>query len=287
VQDVRDAALGQRRALLDAEPVLLVDDRDREVGEPDLLLDQRVGADRDLRLSAGDPRSRGRVLLRGQGAREQHERDVELGADPLDRQEVLLGERLGRRHQRALPAGLDRTQQRVERHDRLPGADVALEQPRHGRRAGEVGVDLRDRPLLVLRQLERQRRPVAGDELARRRQRRGDAGLPLGRSSRQGQLEDEQLVERESPPTLLRLVERARSVEGDERVAAERQPLPLLQRRGERVRAVGGERQRRLEEVAELPRRELLAGGVDGRVVRGRGAAVQVVGPDREPVAVR
>ena len=47
VQDVRRAALGERRALLDAEAVLLVDDRDGEVGELDLLLDQRVRADGD------------------------------------------------------------------------------------------------------------------------------------------------------------------------------------------------------------------------------------------------
>ncbi len=40
----------ERLALLDAEAVLLVDDRDREVGEHDPALDQRVRADRDLGL---------------------------------------------------------------------------------------------------------------------------------------------------------------------------------------------------------------------------------------------
>ena len=80
---------------------------------------------------------------------------------PLDREEVLLGERLGRRHQRALAARLDRAQERVERDDRLAGADVALEQALHRRRAREVGVDLGDRLLLVLGQLERQRGAVA------------------------------------------------------------------------------------------------------------------------------
>ena len=38
----------ERRALLDAEAVLLVDDRDREVAELDALLDQRVRADDDV-----------------------------------------------------------------------------------------------------------------------------------------------------------------------------------------------------------------------------------------------
>ena len=59
--------------------------------------------------------------------------DAELHADALDREEVLLRERLGRRHQRALAAGLDRPQERVERDDRLARADVALQQPLHRR----------------------------------------------------------------------------------------------------------------------------------------------------------
>ena len=49
VQDVRRAALRQRAPLLDAEAVLLVDDGDRELGQVDALLDQRVRADHDLR----------------------------------------------------------------------------------------------------------------------------------------------------------------------------------------------------------------------------------------------
>jgi len=47
---VRPAArrfLAQRVTLLDAEPVLLVDDDQSEVGEPDVLLEQRVRADHD------------------------------------------------------------------------------------------------------------------------------------------------------------------------------------------------------------------------------------------------
>ena len=40
------------RALLDAEPMLLVDDGDRDVAQVDALLDQRVRADEDLRSVA-------------------------------------------------------------------------------------------------------------------------------------------------------------------------------------------------------------------------------------------
>ncbi len=76
---------------------------------------------------------------------------------------MLLSERLGRCHQRALAAALDRAQQRVERDRGLPRADVALEQPLHRHAAREVGVDLGDRPLLVLGEGERERGAVAGD----------------------------------------------------------------------------------------------------------------------------
>ena len=41
------ALAAQRVPLLDAEPVLLVDHHQAEVGELDLLLEQRVGADHD------------------------------------------------------------------------------------------------------------------------------------------------------------------------------------------------------------------------------------------------
>ena len=65
VEDVRAAPLGERRALLDAEAVLLVDDGDGEVAEADLLLDQRVRADGDLHVARGDQLADVRVLLRG------------------------------------------------------------------------------------------------------------------------------------------------------------------------------------------------------------------------------
>ena len=62
-------------------------------------------------------------------AREQRAGDPELAADRLDRQEVLLGKRLGRGHQRALSPVLDCAKQRVERDHGLSGANVALQEP--------------------------------------------------------------------------------------------------------------------------------------------------------------
>ena len=45
------AAPAQGVALLDAEPVLLVDDHEPQLGEPDPVLDQRVRADDDPGLA--------------------------------------------------------------------------------------------------------------------------------------------------------------------------------------------------------------------------------------------
>ncbi len=73
-----------------------------------------------------------------------------------------------------------------------------------------------------------------------------------------------------------------------ERVVPERQPLLRLQRRRQRVGKGGCERERRLDQLAELLRRDLLARRVDGREVRGRVRLLaEVVALDREPVAGR
>ena len=200
VQHVRRAILGERGSLLDAEAVLLVDDGDRQICELDVALDQRVRADCDLRDTVRDLVP---DLLRADRAGEQHAAHAELRAERLERQEVLLGERLRRRHQRALPARLDRPQQRVERDDGLAGADVALQQALHRRRLRQVEVDLGDRALLVLGQLRtaarrgsgRSARPAARATARRRRSSRSRATISWS---------VDELVEREPPPGLPR-----------------------------------------------------------------------------------
>ena len=52
---------------------------------------------------------------------------------------MLLGEHLGRRHERALVPALHRGEQGGDGDDGLAGADVALQQPVHRVGAGEVG----------------------------------------------------------------------------------------------------------------------------------------------------
>ena len=199
--------------------------------------------------------------------------------------EVLLGERLGRRHQRALAARLDGAEQRVQRHDRLPRADVALEQALHRPLVAEVGVELRDRPLLVAREPERQRRPVALDQRAGSAQRPRAQLFAPPTAAEQADLEREQLVERQAAAAELSLGRRARTVQGPERVCEQREPPPRLHVRRDRIGPVAGTRQHGRDHLAKLLDRDLLARRVDGREIRGLGHPVQVVRLDGELAA--
>ncbi len=69
---------------------------------------------------------------------------------------MLRSENFSRRHQRHLVAIFDHDRGGLERHDRFPAADVALEQPVHRKRLFEVACDFRQHALLRRRRLERQ-----------------------------------------------------------------------------------------------------------------------------------
>ena len=110
------------------------------------------------------------VVLDGTG--QQRDRDAELRADRVDCQEVLLGQRLGRRHQRAALPCLHGPQERVERDHGLARPNVPLQEALHRALGGQVRVDLGDRALLARRQLEREDLAVARHELAGLAERR-------------------------------------------------------------------------------------------------------------------
>ena len=84
-----------------------------------------------------------------------------------DRACVLARQHLGRRHDRGLVTGPDRDQTRVQRHERLAGADVALQQQVHRRGTRHRRADLVHRPPLRLRRLERHGRRAAPGRAAR------------------------------------------------------------------------------------------------------------------------
>ena len=140
----------EQRALLDTEAVLLVDDREPEVRELRVAVEQRVRADEDVDLARVEPGGDAAALGRGRAVRQQRDahgpvgeqralgRDGQPVEQPQRTEVVLFGEHLGRRHERALVAALHRDEQRGERDDGLARTDVALQQPVHRRGAGEV-----------------------------------------------------------------------------------------------------------------------------------------------------
>ncbi len=155
-----DGLGAQRGALLDAEAVLLVDDDHAEAGEVDRVLDQRVGADHDVDRSVGQPDQHVLAVRSGDPVGEQLDpqrpvaeqvagiRNADAGEQGTDAGGMLLGEHLGRRHQRRLVAALDGDHHRVDGDDGLARADVALQQPVHRMRRRQVVFDLGDRSLL-------------------------------------------------------------------------------------------------------------------------------------------
>src|ERR1051325_11912482 len=67
---------------------------------------------------------------------------------------MLRGENLGRRHERRLVSALDSNDRRLEGHDGLARADVALQQTAHRDRLAHVVDDLLQDLLLCSRRME-------------------------------------------------------------------------------------------------------------------------------------
>ena len=284
---MRASPLDERGSLTHAEAVLLVDHGHGEVSEVDLLLDQRVRSDDERRVARCDQLAHRSTLARTQRAREQRDPHAERRAELVDREEVLLGERLGRSHERPLPSGFDRAQERMEGHDRLPRAHLALQEALHRGRALEVGVDLRDRALLVERQRERERRAIAVDQLTGLGQGIGGGSSTRSSRARQGDLQHEQLLEREPHASGLGLVERAWPVQGNQGVGAQRKTFAREERRRQRLPGIAHEWKRLRAKLAQLLLRDVLARGVHGREVGSLDLALEVVRRDGEAELVR
>jgi hypothetical protein len=190
-QHVGGLALGlEPRALRDAEAVLLVDHHQAELAELDGFLHERVRAHDAADLAGGHggpPRGALAALQRRGQQRDRHAKRLE---QPRERHDVLLGQDLGRGHDRGLVARFDGGQGGERGDDRLAGADVALEQPVHrvGRR--HVAADLVPHALLRAGERPRQRRAQLLDERAGRAER--DALRACGPRAQDGQAELQQ-----------------------------------------------------------------------------------------------
>ena len=248
----------QRQPLCDAEAVLLVDDRETEAREAHLLFDHRVRADDEPGFARRDLREHRVARLALAAAGQPGNGDAERREPADELLQMLLGQDLGRRHQRALPAGVDRARGGERGDDGLARADVALQQAVHRHAAAEVGVDLGADAALRARELERQRATQGLVQLAvRRRERRRALALALALGEQLRELLRQQLVELEALPRGMRSVlERGRGEAGrrlvqmGERFAQGRQP----------ARHDAG-RQVLVEVGARAPRRDRLAQG--------------------------
>ena len=103
------------------------------------------------------------------------DRDAQAGAlgQRRDRGEMLAGQDFGRRHQRRLAAGLDGARHGEQRHHRLAGADIALQQAQHALGLARGRRRSRPAPVPASRSANRAGRRAA---LRRRGRRRSAAG---------------------------------------------------------------------------------------------------------------
>ncbi len=258
----------ERRPLAHAEAVLLVDDADRQPGEAHVRLDQRVGADHEAELAAGQAPEGLAPARRGGRPGEQRERDpdtLDRGQQLIEGRRVLLGQGLGRRHQRRLVAGLERAQHRVQGDHRLARADVAHQQPLHRPAGDQVRVDLVHGPALAARELERQRLEPAADQLAGGLE--GDPGhrfAPGPAAHRQRPLVQAQLLEGEPVAGGLRLLGRVGEVRAAKRVGLRAEAAAGAQLGGQRLDRIAGAPDRLPGPLAQAVRGELPGRAVDG-----------------------
>ena len=138
--------------------MLFVDHHDPEATELDVGLEQRVGSYDDLGLARCEtlPLAPAIAGFERAGKNPQAVVGTALVEQPPEVPVVLLGQDLGRRHQRRLVAVVHRNQQRQKRDDRLSRADVPLQQAVHAMGRAQVLTDLGEDPLLRPGKLERQ-----------------------------------------------------------------------------------------------------------------------------------
>ena len=122
-----------------AEAVLLVDDGQRQIFKKHLVLDHRVGADHQPGFAAFNFRQGLPALFGFLAAGEPGGLDTQW-LEPADQlSKMLLSEDFGRRHECALPAGVNAARCGQRGHHGFAGADVALQQAVHRNTFLQIG----------------------------------------------------------------------------------------------------------------------------------------------------
>jgi hypothetical protein len=198
-QDVGSPLLPQRHPLPHTEAMLFVHHHQPQAGEPDLLLDQGVGAHHQ----GGPPV---RQFLQGAAAlgspQSPREEDrphlVEPGGpqEPGEGPVMLFRQQLRGGHEGGLIPALCGQEHGEEGHNRLPRPHVPLDHPVHPPGGGHVGDDLPENPGLGPGELEGEGFVEGADELVRPPEDdpRLPDGLPVPDLGLE-ELEEEELVE--------------------------------------------------------------------------------------------
>src|SRR3954463_12714093 len=148
--------LHQLETLKDAEAVLLVNDDEAQLCEFNFLLDQGVGSDHQLRAALSDVAADLALAVVLKRAGEKHNSVSRRFKDAARRKIMLLGENLGRRHQRNLVSVLDGDNRGLECDERFARAYVALKQAAHRERLLHIGSDFFQRTFLGSGGMERE-----------------------------------------------------------------------------------------------------------------------------------
>ncbi len=218
-----------------AEAVLLIDDRQRQVLEHHAFLHQRVRADHHLRLARGDLGQHLGARLAGDLAGQPCGAHAQRGQPGAKIVHVLLGQQFGRRGQRDLLAPLHRQHRRQGGDHGLARADIALHQPQHRMRLGQVLADLLEHALLRTGQLERQAVAQLGHQRALPAQRRRVMGLQRHALTPQAEVMCQQFFHRQ--PTLRRMPPRGQR----RQIRIRRWPVHRQQRTAQRGQAQPGQ----------------------------------------------
>jgi hypothetical protein len=199
---------------VDAEAVLLIDDGDGKVVEPDGFGEEGVRAHQDVEFPRFAAAKDGLALGRRCGAGEQGGTDLGAGEHAGDRVEVLLGEDLGRGHERRLLIGGDSHEHGVERDDGLAGAHIALDEAVGGCVAREVFDQFGDDGILRFGEREREALADVLVDFGGPAERRSAKRLAeVGALEVDPELEEEQLVVGEAAACRGNLIHRSRLVD--------------------------------------------------------------------------
>ena len=263
-----------------SEAVLLVHNGHAEVLEFDALLDDRVRADRHLRTALGKIRKNLFAERLSLPADEQVGRDAEGFEVLLEVAVVLLGQDLGRGHEGALEAVVERVHHRRNRHHRLPTPDVPLDEPAHLHAALRIANDVLQSPFLRAGEREGkhfvQKAPVVVAGIAEDAPRHLLPRLPRKHEEK---LDKQKLLELEPLARLPKLGLALGEVDGSPRHAPVDEAVFFLHPRGQDVRDVEAVLlEEAVDDAAERPAREADffergAAGVEGddaaRIERG------------------